>query len=287
MKITHVIRGEEWLPSAPLHVLLYSFLGWKDNIPKFAHLPLILRPDGKGKLSKRDGEKNGFPVFPLSFKTEDGVIPGFKETGFLPSAFINMLAFLGWNPGSEKEVFSLKELIDSFSLDRVSKSGAKFDYEKTKWFNQQHIREMSNEEIYNTIQNELKGKEKTKILKIIELEKERVLFLREIINNSFIYFESFNISHNNYNYKTSKKEGDDILLSILTLLENIQDFKKDKIELLIKEFINSNNLKFGDVLPLLRFSVTGEKTGPSIYSILEIIGKKIFTHRIKLFIKNA
>ena len=287
MQITHVIRGEEWLPSAPLHVLLYSFLGWENNIPKFAHLPLILRPDGKGKLSKRDGEKKGFPVFPLSFKTQEGVISGFKETGFLPSAFINMLAFLGWNPGNEQEVFSLKELIDSFSLDRVSKSGAKFDYEKTKWFNQQHIREMNNEEIYNIIKNDFKDKEKTKILKIIELEKERVLFLQEIINNSFIYFESCKISYNNYNYKVSKKEGDDILLSILDLLDNIQDFKKEKIELLIKEFINLKKLKFGDVLPLLRFSVTGEKTGPSIYSILEIIGKKNFINRIKLFIKNA
>jgi len=287
MGITHVIRGEEWLPSAPLHVMLYDFLGWNKKMPEFAHLPLILRPDGKGKLSKRDGDKHGFPVFPLKYKTEEGEVEGFKDSGFLSSAFVNMLAFLGWNPGTEKEIFNLEELIDSFSLERVSKSGAKFDFEKTKWFNQQHIRLLNNKNIYEIIKEDFVEHEEEKIIKIIELEKERVLFLSDIVSNSRIYFTGLNINQKEYVFKKTNKEIKDILCDILEKMIKINDFKKENIEIIIREYIDYKNLKFGDLLPLLRFVLTGEKRGPSIYSIIEIIGKDIFKNRVNNFLKNV
>ena len=287
MGITHVIRGEEWLPSAPLHVMLYNFFGWNDKMPEFAHLPLILRPDGKGKLSKRDGDKHGFPVFPLRYKTEEGEVEGFKESGFLPAAFVNMLAFLGWNPGTEKEIFNLEELIDSFSLERVSKSGAKFDFEKTKWFNQQHIRLLNNKSIYEIIKKDFINHKEEKIIKIIELEKERVLFLSDIVSNSKIYFTGLKINYKDYVFKKTNKEIKDILRDVLENIINISDFKKENVEKLIREYIDYKNLKFGDLLPLLRFALTGEKKGPSIYSIIEIIGKDIFKKRINNFLKNV
>ena len=287
MGITHVIRGEEWLPSAPLHVMLYNFFGWNDKMPEFAHLPLILRPDGKGKLSKRDGDKHGFPVFPLRYKTEEGEVEGFKESGFLPAAFVNMLAFLGWNPGTEKEIFNLEELIDSFSLERVSKSGAKFDFEKTKWFNQQHIRLLNNKSIYEIIKKDFINHKEEKIIKIIELEKERVLFLSDIVSNSKIYFTGLKINYKDYVFKKTNKEIKDILRDVLENIINISDFKKENVEKLIREYIDYKNLKFGDLLPLLRFVLTGEKKGPSIYSIIEIIGKDIFKNRINNFLKNV
>ena len=287
MEITHVIRGEEWLPSAPLHVMLYDFLGWNKKMPEFAHLPLILRPDGKGKLSKRDGDKHGFPVFPLKYKTEEGEVEGFKDSGFLSSAFVNMLAFLGWNPGTEKEIFNLEELIDAFSLERVSKSGAKFDFEKTKWFNQQHIRLLNNKNIYEIIKEDFVEHEEEKIIKIIELEKERVLFLSDIVSNSRIYFTGLKINHKEYVFKKNNKEIKEILCDILEKMLKINDFKKENIETITREYIDYKNLKFGDLLPLLRFVLTGEKRGPSIYSIIEIIGKDIFNNRINNFLKHV
>ena len=185
MKISHVIRGEEWLPSAPLHVLLYQFLGWEDIMPKFAHLPLILKPDGNGKLSKRDGDRLGFPVFPLQWEdpVTKEVSSGYREKGYYPEAFINMLAFLGWNPGTSKEMYSLQELIQDFSLERVGKSGAKFDPEKTKWFNQQHLRIKSNSELAESIMPSLDYNVNTAFLeKVVELMKERATFSNELLS---------------------------------------------------------------------------------------------------------
>lgn len=297
MGITHVIRGEEWLPSAPLHIMLYEFLGWSSSVPKFAHLPLILRPDGKGKLSKRDGEKNGFPVFPLSQRNNNSNISGFREEGFLPSAFVNMLAFLGWNPGSEREIFSLEELINEFSLERVSKSGAKFDYEKTKWFNQQHIKSLSNHDIFLILKDKFSEYNQGECLsdnlikKIIGLEKERAVFLNEIVKNSHFYFNSPKIFCQDYYTEKHTKEQELILIEktikLGELIDSISSFDCETIEKDIKFFIKEKKLSFGTVLPLLRFIITGERKGPSIYSIMEIIGKKGINSRILNFVKKS
>ena len=198
MKITHVIRGEEWLPSAPLHVLLYQYLGWEDFMPKFAHLPLILKPDGKGKLSKRDGAKGGFPVFPLEWKdpASGEISAGYKEDGYFKDAFINMLAFLGWNPGTEQEIFKLDELAEAFSLDRVGKSGAKFDPVKTKWFNEQYLKRKSNEELASLLKPMIDfDVEDEYLAKVSELLKERAVFVKDMTEDDFYFVAPTNFLH--------------------------------------------------------------------------------------------
>ena len=195
MKISHVIRGEEWLPSAPLHVLLYEYLGWKSQQPQFAHLPLLLKPDGNGKLSKRDGDRLGFPVFPLNWKNpETGEISlGYKEGGYLPEAFINMLAFLGWNPGTPQEIFSIDDLCETFTLDRVGKSGAKFDFDKTKWFNQQYLRSKSKFELAEMLQVILKkndiSAEINYVANVCQQLKERATFIKDMWSEGKYYFQ--------------------------------------------------------------------------------------------------
>lgn len=283
MKITHVIRGEEWLPSAPLHVLLYKFLGW--NMPQFAHLPLILRPDGNGKLSKRDGDRLGFPVFPTEWtnpKTKE-VFPGYREAGYFPDAFTNMLAFLGWNPGTTQELFSMDELIDAFSLERVGKAGAKFDFDKTKWFNQQYLRAKSAEELSELITPFAKGKEIEKIFlsSICELMKERSVFLKDIWEESQFFFSA----PQSYNEKTVRKKWKDQTPSILhelsCLLNEIDDFSAEKIEASFKVFLAEKELEFGEVLPNFRLAVTGLGTGPSMFQISALLGKEEVLVRIQ------
>jgi glutamyl-tRNA synthetase len=283
MKITHVIRGEEWLPSAPLHVLLYQYLGWEDSMPKFAHLPLILKPDGKGKLSKRDGAKGGFPVFPLEWKdpASGEISAGYKEDGYFKDAFINMLAFLGWNPGTEQEIFKLDELAEAFSLERVGKSGAKFDPVKTKWFNEQYLKRKSNEELASLLKPMIDFDVQDEYLaKVSELLKERAVFVKDMTEDDF-YF----VAPTNFDEKTIKKKWKEntpsIIEAMITKFEGIEDFSAENVELAFKEYLSDNEIGMGAVLPNFRVLVTGKGMGPSMFQISAILGKEETLSRLK------
>ncbi len=285
MEITDVVRGEEWLPSTPLHVLLYKSFGWE--MPRFAHLPLILKPDGKGKLSKRDGDRLGFPVFPLNWtdpETGEESI-GYKERGFLPDAFTNMLAFLGWNPGTEQELFSLKELVDAFSLERVNKSGARFDFEKTKWFNQQYLKNKSNEELVVLTKDMFVEKgyiaDDEKLAEISDLIKERATFLHEFPELAYYFFENVKEYDEKNLKKKWKSENNDAFGVLLAKIENLSDYTDANIETEVKSFMEEFSLGFGQVLPILRISITGTMQGPPIFKVMEVLGKGICIERIK------
>ncbi len=285
MEITHVIRGEEWLPSTPLHVLLYRSFEWE--MPIFAHLPLILKPDGKGKLSKRDGDRLGFPVFPLNWtdrETKEESI-GYKERGFLPDAFINMLAFLGWNPGTEQELFSKEELIEAFSLERVNKSGARFDFEKTKWFNQQYIKNKSNEELVDLSASLFEAEgyqtDRATLLEICELTKERATFLHEIPSIAYYFFEEVKEYDEKNLRKKWKNENSDAFVTLLSSLESMPSFESALIEKTVKDFMETHSLGFGQVLPILRIGVTGTMQGPPIFAVMEVLGKDICLKRLE------
>lgn len=278
MEISHVIRGEEWLPSLALHNLLYEAFGWKK--PEFAHLPLLLKPVGKGKLSKRDGDKLGFPVFPLAYKNErDGEISrGYREDGYFPDAFINMLALLGWNPGTEKEIYSLDELTKDFDLARVNKSGAKFNPDKTKWFQQQYMQNTSNEAIakkFNTILLE-KGIEKPLdfIETIVGLVKERAVFVDDLWNLSSYFF----VAPDSYDPKAAKKqwkEGTSELMNeLIEQIEQLENFSSENVESEIKAWIPSKEIGFGKVMQPLRLSLVGALQGPHLFDIIHFIGKE-------------
>ncbi len=278
MEISHVIRGEEWLPSMPLHILLYRAFGW--DAPKFAHLPLILKPVGKGKLSKRDGDKLGFPVFPLEFTNEQtgDVSRGYKEDGYFADAFINMLAFLGWNPGTEQEIFSLEELTKEFDLKRVSKSGAKFSPDKTKWFNQQYMQSKSDAaltDLYLPILSE-KGitKDKEFVLKVVASIKERAVFVTDFWDLSSFFFET----PTEYDAKASKKnwkEGtSDLMTELIAVISKIEDFSSENTEKEIKEWISGKEIGFGKVMQPLRLSLVGKLAGPHLFDIIAMIGKE-------------
>ncbi|NQX82150.1 MAG: glutamate--tRNA ligase [Flavobacteriaceae bacterium] len=290
MKISHVIRGEEWLPSLSLHYLLYEAFGWE--APIFAHLPLILKPVGKGKLSKRDGDKHGFPVFPLEYtnnQTKD-VSSGYKEEGYFEDAFINMLALLGWNPGTEQEIFSLEELVSAFSLDRVSKAGAKFNPEKAKWFNQQYLQSKDNKEIAEIFKLLLEQKnislENDKITEIVSLVKERAVFVKDIWDLSEYLF----VSPTQFDPKASKKawkEGtSEIMSNIKTLINDIPDFEKTKIETTVKDWIKSQELGFGKVLQPLRVAIVGSMQGVDLFDIISFIGKQETVKRISFALES-
>ena len=286
MKISHVIRGEEWLPSAPLHVYLYQCFGWQDNMPVFAHLPLILKPDGNGKLSKRDGDRLGFPVFPIEWKNEDTneVFAGYREKGFMSEAFVNMLAFLGWNPGTEKELFQLTELVSEFSLERVGKSGSKYDYSKTKWFNQQHLRTKNNQVIFENIifmnDNLLTKFSKEYILDVIGLVKERAVFESEILEEGAPFFTDevhFNMS------AVDKKWNTELVPNLLLLcaqLFEIEEFISSNIEACFHDYIKSSGISFGKIMPIMRIAITGNLAGPSMFDSLELIGKEKMKQRV-------
>ncbi|QXP71775.1 glutamate--tRNA ligase [Polaribacter sp. R2A056_3_33] len=285
MEISHVIRGEEWLPSMPLHVLLYKAFGW--DAPKFAHLPLILKPVGKGKLSKRDGDKLGFPVFPLEYTNDvtGDVSRGYKEDGYFSDAFINMLAFLGWNPGTEQELFNLEALIEAFELKRVSKSGAKFNPDKAKWFNQQYMQTKSDDELtdlYLPILAE-KGitKDKEFVLKVVSSIKERATFVNDFWDLSSFFFET----PTEYDAKASKKnwkEGTSKLMQeLITVISTIEDFSSENTEKEIKEWITAKEIGFGKVMQPLRLSLVGKLAGPHLFDIIAMIGKEETLKRIK------
>ena len=292
MKISHVIRGEEWLPSAPLHVLLYEYLGWKSQQPQFAHLPLLLKPDGNGKLSKRDGDRLGFPVFPLNWKNpETGEISlGYKEGGYLPEAFINMLAFLGWNPGTPQEIFSIDDLCETFTLDRVGKSGAKFDFDKTKWFNQQYLRSKSKLELAEMLQVILKkndiSAEINYVANVCQQLKERATFIKDMWSEGKYYFQP----PKSYDDKVIRKKWDndikDILNELKIELAELVDFSAENIETVFKLFLEKKKIKMGVLLPVLRVSLTGLAMGPSLFNIAELIGKKETLFRIDTAIKK-
>ena len=290
MEITHVIRGEEWLPSLPLHTLLYKAFEWK--APKFAHLPLILKPVGKGKLSKRDGDKLGFPVFPLEYKNEETgeVSRGYKEDGYFADAFINMLALLGWNPGTEREMFSLNELTKTFGLKRVSKSGAKFSPEKTKWFNQQYLQLKSNTLLANLFVPILaeKGIEKdiSYIEKVVSLIKERATFVADFWELGGFFFENPTEFDEKAVKKQWKEDTPAIMEELVSVIKKIKNFSSKNIETIVKEWIEAKEIGMGKVMQPLRLSLVGALKGPHLFDIIEMIGKEATIQRIQHAVSN-
>ncbi len=274
MEITHVIRGEEWLPSAPLHVLLYEAFGWE--APKFAHLPLLLRPDGNGKLSKRDGDRLGFPVFPTNWTTAEGELySGYRENGYLPGAFINMLAFLGWNPGTTQEIFSMQELIDSFSLERVGKAGAKFDPDKTKWFQQQYLKATSDEELAALFRKEFDvAVSDEQLAAFCHLMKERATFVKDMMAEGAYLFTRPERFDEQTVSKKWKPESAALMAEWKERLASVTDFVPATIEATFKAFLEEKQLGIGAVLPLFRLLVTGAGTGPSMFEIAAFLGKE-------------
>ncbi|WPY98736.1 glutamate--tRNA ligase [Christiangramia sp. OXR-203] len=278
MKITHVIRGEEWLPSLALHYMLYRAFGW--TAPEFAHLPLILKPQGKGKLSKRDGEKMGFPVFPLEWKdpATGDVSTGYKEEGYYPEAVVNMLAFLGWNPGTEQEFFSLEELTSAFELERVHKGGAKFDPEKTKWFQQHYMQEADESQVTKEFQKILKEKEivveESYVKNVVSLIKERAVFVEDLWDQGYFFF----ISPTSFEPKDAKKawkEGSAELMNELKIfLEGQDNFETEQLQAEVKNWIKSKEIGFGKVMMPLRLALVGALQGPDVYEIASYIGKQ-------------
>lgn len=285
MEITEVIRGEEWLPSLPLHYLLYEAFGWQDSQPRFAHLSLLLKPDGKGKLSKRDGDRLGFPVFPLRWVNPEGEVSrGYREDGYFPEAFINMLAFLGWNPGTEQEIFTLEELVQAFSLDRIVKSGAKFNPEKAKWFNQEYLRMKSTEEIVAAFKecagDRLEGFSDEYIGKVADLMKERAHFVTELWDLTSYFFlapETYDEASVN---KFWKDEVKDIIPQVRDFIRDIEPFTKEHVEESLHELITSREWPMGKVMNTLRLFLVGVSKGPGIADMLEILGKEETLGRI-------
>jgi len=292
MKITHVIRGEEWLPSLPLHLLLYEAFGWEP--PRFAHLPLILKPTGKGKLSKRDGDKGGFPVFPLNWKDPQSgqVSPGYREQGYLPQAFVNMLALLGWNPGTEQEIFTMDELIQAFDLAKINKSGARFDPEKAKWFQQQHFQRLSDEEILALIEPVLEEKlghaltedEKTLTRRILPLVRERLVFPADFWTWAGYFYQPPETYAPKAVKKAWKAQTPEILANVMTLLSEITPWEAAVIKSRLSEWIESRQLGFGKVLQPLRLALTGDLKGPDLFAMMEILGREETTGRIRRMI---
>lgn len=284
MEISHVIRGEEWLPSAPLHVALYNAFGW--DIPLFAHLPLLMKPTGKGKLSKRDGDAGGFPVFPLEWidpETGD-VSKGYREEGYYSDAFLNIMSLLGWNSGTEQEIFSLDELVEAFDISKVGKSGAKFDPDKAKWFNQQYLWKKSDEELAIELAKDLVKRNITTtvdLLKVAVQMKERVVFVKDIYNSGKYFFES----PVEFDQKTVKKKWKEqsaaIVADILNVFEKSESFTSAVLEANFKQYLEEKELGFGVPMIALRLSITGVGGGPSLFNIVEILGKNETLKRLK------
>jgi len=283
METSHVIRGEEWLPSMPLHVMLYRAFGWE--APEFAHLPLILKPIGNGKLSKRDGDKLGFPVFPLQWRDASSktISNGYKEAGFFPEAVINFLALLGWNDGTEQEIFSLAELIEKFDLKRIHKSGAKFDPEKNKWFNHQYLQKQTDEslaEAFKVILEEKGISTSLDITRIVTSIKERANFITEFWDLADYFF----VAPTSYDEKAAKnwkEETPELMKQVVEQLQNIEDFTSTNIETLLKDWMTTNEIGMGKVMQPLRLSLVGALKGPHLFDIIELIGKEETSSRIE------
>ncbi len=287
MKITHVIRGEEWLPSLALHQLLYEAFGW--DAPKFAHLPLIMKPVGKGKLSKRDGDAGGFPVFPLEWRSETDVYKGYREEGYLPEAVVNMLALLGWNPGTEQEIFSLKELTEAFDLERVNKAGAKFDPEKAKWFQHHYLQELDENILVSKFKDLLGTKNifpTNDVSKIVSLVKERATFVSDVWEQSSFFFEAPKLYDEKAAQKSFKEDTPQLLQKVVDILNEIDDFSAATLSEKIKGWITSTGIGFGKVMMPLRLSLVGEMKGPDVFDIISILGKKEAIDRIEKAIQT-
>jgi glutamyl-tRNA synthetase len=287
MEITHVIRGEEWLPSFPLHVLLYRALGWEDVMPEFAHLPLILKPSGQGKLSKRDGDKMGFPVFPLQWTDPftGETSSGYRESGYFPEAMVNILAFLGWNPGTEQEVFSLCELAEVFSLDRVGKSGSHFNPEKAKWYNQQYLKSKSDNDLTALFVPILQDRGITVRLdylkKVAVLVRDRLIFPQEFWGQAYFFFEAPEGYDEQMAKKVWKNDTPQLIQGVKEILQGSGDFSSSALELLINTYIEQQHIGFGKVAAPLRLLVVGSGMGPHLFDILEMIGKDETIRRIE------
>jgi glutamyl-tRNA synthetase len=287
MKISHVIRGEEWLPSAPVHVLLYKFLGWEETMPQFAHLPLILKPNGNGKLSKRDAEAGGFPIFPLEWNDPNSGITaiGYREEGYLPEAMVNFLAFQGWNPGTPQEMFSMAELIQAFTIERIGKSGTKFDINKAKWFNQQYMKQKSAKDLSVYLTADLKAKniscEQSKLEKISELLKERIVFAKDLWNEGKFFFEA-PVSYDE-SILAAKWTGEAVKVinefaEALTIKSSVN---AEEAKAVFNDVLEKNGVKMGKVLQALRLALTGVGAGPDLMQIIELLGKEESVKRIK------
>jgi len=281
MEISHVIRGEEWLPSLPLHIMLYRSFGWKS--PHFAHLPLLLKPDGKGKLSKRDGDKMGFPVFPLFWPFGE-TAKGFREEGYYPESFINMLALLGWNPGTEQEIFSMEELIKAFSIDRVGKSGSRFDPEKAKWFNHQYLQNKTNTQLSIEFREFLRARgyhvDIVRLETLVGLVKERVSFVKDIWEQTDFFFKAPETYDQEVIKKRWKEDSSALIIELRSLLEEATDFSAEKTEPVIKAWIEKNSYNTGTIMNALRLVIVGASRGPHIFDIISWIGKDETLKRI-------
>jgi glutamyl-tRNA synthetase len=292
MKISHVIRGEEWLPSAPLHVLLYKAFGWENDMPQFAHLPLLLKPDGNGKLSKRDADKMGFPIFPLNWtdpKTNE-VSKGYKESGYLPEALINFLAFLGWNPGTTQELFSMDELIKAFSIDRIGKAGTKFDIHKAQWYNQQYLRAKSDQDLTQILFDSLSAENiicpKEKATKICTIMKERVTFPQDFWQQGKFFFQAPTTFDESV---VTKKWNDDavrVLSSYSEEVKTLTGFSAEIAKETLDKVTSALGIGTGKILQALRVAVTGHASGPDLMVTMEIIGNVETYHRIQYALKT-
>ena len=287
MEITHVIRGEEWLPSAPLHVLLYRAFGWEDTMPTFAHLPLLLKPEGKGKLSKRDGDRLGFPVFPLEWhdpKTGD-VSSGYRESGYFPEAVVNFLALLGWNPGTEQELFTLDELVEAFDIHKCSKAGARFDYQKGIWFNHEYMLKKSNEEVANLfapiVANNGVDETMERITEVVAMMKDRVNFVKELWPLCSFFF----IAPTEYDEKTVKKrwkaDSAKVMGELADVLEGIDDFSVEGQEPVVMKWVEEKGYKLGDVMNAFRLTLVGIGKGPGMFDISAFLGKEETLKRMR------
>lgn len=295
MKISHVIRGEEWLPSAPLHVLLYEAFGWSDTMPRFVHLPLLLKPDGKGKLSKRDGDRLGFPVFPLEWhdpKSGD-ISSGYRESGYLPEAVVNFLALLGWNPGDDTEVMSMEELIAKFSLEHCSRSGAKFAFEKGKWFNHTYLQQLPDAELAELFKPVLKEKgvdvalfSDDYITRAVGMVKGRINFVRDLWDTARFFF----VAPTEYEPKAIKKRWSAdmprIMAELTGVLEGLEDFSSSAAEPVVLKWIEDHGYHLGNVMNAFRLTVVGECKGPHMFDITELLGKEETVARINRGIEN-
>ena len=290
MKISHIIRGEEWLPSTPLHILLYRSFGWK--YPEFAHMPLTLKPEGKGKLSKRDGDRLGFPVFPLQWinpETEE-VSSGYRECGYFPEALINMLALLGWNPGTQQEIFSLEELVEAFSIEGVNKAGSRFDPEKAKWFNHQYLISKSDAEIAGLFLIGLQRlgitADKDKVTRICSVVKERVNFVSEIWDQAYFFFKQPETYDEKTVQKVWKEDTPQLIRNVRNVIQTTSPFDSKHLEENMKHFIEEKGLVFGKVMNALRLLLVGAAMGPHLFDIMEILGKEETLARIEKGLKS-
>jgi glutamyl-tRNA synthetase len=293
MKITHVIRGEEWLPSAPLHVMLYEFLGWQDTMPRFAHLPLLLKPEGNGKLSKRDAERHGFPIFPLAWQDpETGeTAAGFREEGYLNDAMVNFLAFLGWNPGNNEELFTMEELKKAFSIERINKAGAKFDIEKAKWYNQHYLRQRSDAELAAMLKEQLKEHSinftDSTVEKVAAELKERAVFPADLYRDGLVYFVRPQVYDQKVASKKWNEEATGIIEQYAEAIANETGLlTADRAKEILQEVLDRNNVKLGRVMQAIRLALTGAGSGPDLMNMMAILGKEETADRLRLALQQ-